>query len=315
MNIKTLWILFFGLVAVAGADGLGVRELSPDLKVGYDFTPSVKLSNPAPGFEQNVRYQASILSAGLNVPLYRSATWILSNGVSYRYSDFNFDHWDPSVMAAPPDQFHSLFYRLALVRVLENNQSIRLFLSPGLSSDFENIAWNQVLVNGGASFNFGFTRSHLGVGLAATTVFGKQRVLPFLQWDWSDVSRRWWVVVTVPAAAEAWYFWNEKVQGGLSLGFTGGHYRIGEAGAYQGQRVEYSSARFGPVIRLALGDDLALKVQSGVAFRQRYGIFDGDHNELLTLDPAVSGFVRVALSYRMGKGSNKEPWSGVGLGD
>ncbi len=278
------------------------------LSVGYDVFPNAGLSNPQPGtFEPNVKWHESTVSAGVAFSeLSPGHQWLLTHGFSYKHYGFGFDNWDPSMEAPPPDSLHAIRYHVSILRFLENHQSVAVFLSPGLNSDLHNVQWDHANLMGGAMGNLPVGRSTFGLGLAYTMTFGKPRLLPILSWRWSD-QEHWRVAIVAPAAANAWYRFNERFEAGLGLGFSGGQFRIGEAGAYQDKVVRYSTGKFGPAINLKLAESLSLRVQGGLAFRRRYGIFDGN-DEIKNLDTGNSGFIQALLSYKVGPGgSNEQP--------
>jgi len=286
---------------------------TPDrVYAGYDYLPEAGLAHPQTGtFEDQVRWQESTFSAGLSLPTLTAGDgWSFGQGFSYRYFSFDFDQWDPSVLATPPDALHAIRYQFTARKKLENRQSIDLFLSPGLDSDLHNVQWDHANVLGGLKGNIPLGHSLFGIGLAYTMTFGRPRLLPVLTWQWSD-QRHWRANVLLPALAEIWYRFSPAVESGLCVGFSGGDFRIGEAGPYQDENVRWSTGKLGPEVRVTLAKDWSLKVLGGWAFHRQYGVYDGT-NEIQDLGSNDSGFIQTSVAYRFGPGKN-EPLTGWGM--
>jgi hypothetical protein len=289
-----------------------LMELPVRLSVGYEGLPAADLSHPQTGtFEENVKVKASVLKASVSFPQrLDSLRTMLVQGVAYQHYDFAFDNWDSAQETLPPTSLHALRYTLMVAHSLQENQRLIAVLSPGVYSDFHNVQWDHARLNGAGVWDYRFVRSDIGLGLSYGTNFGKPSLFPFLHWGYFN-GTDFRVSVNIPAKAEVWWFLDRRVHVGLLAGFSGGQFRIGEAGPYQDKVVRFSTGKFGPALDMAMTDDLSLKIEGGVAFRRRYGIFDG-REQIKSLDSKGSGFIQASVSYKIG---NRPEDPDMGLGN
>lgn len=196
--------------------------------------------------------------------------------------------------------YHSIIYNLGLIQSL--NLSWRLIANfiPTLASDFgEKLSGNDLLFQANALVvNTKNKKIKYGFGLAYTTRFGRQLMIPMGLFKWD--AQKFEVDMVLPNKLSAMV--NSKknyFSFGIKAGLNGGVFN--NSSMFQTvsgtiDEVGYSRLTIGPAIRIRLKDAININLHGGFTVNRRLEFIDSN-DEIIDRTPKATPFVGVGISF------------------
>jgi hypothetical protein len=269
--------------------------------IQYEVFPSSAVSDPTPGtFEEDLKTTINTARFELHAPLVLSAPrTVLLGGVSYGFLRFDHKNWVSDTAPYVPQEFHDLRLELLLRQRLNATWTMTATAAPGLASDFQNITWDHVNLNGGLVFLHRFSPDlAVGPGAAYLHDFGEPLVLPVLQVTWTPAGKDYTVEALLPRRLAVWWQYRPTVRLGLVGGIQGNHYRIGEdLPLREDTTLKFSMGTLGPAVDVAMGRGSShFKAAAGLVFARPFELRDDDGNALHTLNLEAGPFLRAGIT-------------------
>lgn len=281
----------------------GRRPSMDAVVIQYEVYPSSAVSNPAQGtFEEELKTTVNTARFELHAPLVLSAPrTVLLGGVSYGFLRFDHKNWVSDTAPYVPQEFHDLRLHLLLRQRLNERWAMTATVAPGLASDFQNITWKHVNVNGALVFLRRFSPDlTAGAGAAYLNDFGQPLVLPLIQVSWTPAGKDYTVEALLPRKLAVWWQYRPSVRLGLVGGVQGNHYRIGEdLPLRKDTTLKFSMATLGPAVDVAMGRGGShLGAAVGLVFARPFELRDDDGHALHMLNLEAGPFFRAGISLK-----------------
>ncbi|MEL6655312.1 MAG: DUF6268 family outer membrane beta-barrel protein [Bacteroidota bacterium] len=194
--------------------------------------------------------------------------------------------------------YHSIFYSLGLIKIVNLNWRLLISVNPTLASDFSDpLSNNDLLFQGSAiAMNTKNTNFQYGFGVAYTTRFGRQLVAPagLLKYSTPKLT----LEVLVPTSLSVIFNKKKRFNYGVAASLNGGLFNnAGESPATSAAIDEtgYSRLNIGPTFAFKLNDALKIDLTGGMAVGRRLEFID-PAEEIFDRAPEPGPFVRLGLS-------------------
>jgi len=196
--------------------------------------------------------------------------------------------------------YHTISYNLGLVQTLSPKWRLILNLNPTLASDFEeSLSEDDLLYQANAMIiNTKNTKFQYGFGLAYTTRFGRQIVIPMGMLNYRTAKMN--LNIVLPNKLSVLFKKaDSKFLYGLEAGLNGGLFNntndvqtintlIDETG--------YSRFTFGPALSLNLKNGVKIQFNGGVAVGRKLEFIDANE-EVFDRTPEVGPFFSMGISF------------------
>ena len=203
--------------------------------------------------------------------------------------------------------YHTISYNLGLIQSLSPKWRFMLNLNPTLASDFEeSLSGDDLLYQANAMLvNTKNKKINYGFGLAFTTRFGRQIVLPTGMFVYRTPKMK--LDILLPYKASIMFkAKNKTFLYGLEAALNGGLFNntsdiptintlIDETG--------YSRLIFGPAMALILKNAIKIQFKGGVAAGRRLDFIDANE-EIIDRTPEVGPFFSLGISFSPKKKNN-----------
>ncbi len=195
-----------------------------------------------------------------------------------------------------PDNLTVFSVNFGLIRTLDSDWTMALFVRPGFYSDFQQLGSRSlnmpVLVTAnwtaGPDLRWTFALSYNG--------FSRNPVLPLLGVRW-DFSPDWNLEIGFPRTGVAWQA-NDRLALHLDAGFQGGSYRVMHAPAalpaLGGTLLDYREIRAGAGLDFKLADATTLSLEAGLVADRRFDY----HESHYRLDGDSAGYLKLSFHAR-----------------
>lgn len=265
-----------------------IEESSMDGEIGF-FEWSAQLTIPQPLKNKKTIFIHKLLYANLRVDT------------------------EAEILGTPIDTekyYHIITYNLGLVQTLNPKWRLTVNLTPTLASDFgESLNEDDLLFQANALvINSKSKKIKYGFGLAYTTRFGRQLVIPMGMFKYSTPKME--LDIVLPNKLSVMFNTPKNtLQYGLATALNGGLFNnnseiqtinaiIDEAG--------YSRLNIGPAIAVRLKKSIKINLAGGMSVGRRLEFIDVDED---TIDrtPEVGTFFRAGISFTPQKKSAETP--------
>jgi Domain of unknown function (DUF6268) len=298
-----LLMICYSLVIIGPAAADEMEEKFELFTVAGEYFPSSDADNDDPD-QGNTEYSFREFQFSTGVPIYISESGlIITNGIGYSYLDIGDEDFPADELFESAErigELHSLSYNLFMAKPLSEKWSFSTFISLALSSDFEDITFDDVFYNAGLNFNYQQSpNTGLGFGLYIMEYKGGLFAFPGVSIAWDDHDK-WSVSTVLPIMFEVWYKASKDLQIGFGSSFSGNEYRLSEKyfKNYKFDRTEYM---VGPKLKYNLSESIRMDLELGASIYRRLEILDEDGDEIKSgetkLDPNY--YARLGFSFSL----------------
>lgn len=201
--------------------------------------------------------------------------------------------------AEATNYFHTISYNLAWVQILNPSWRFLLNVNPTLASDFsESLNDEDLLFQASAiAMKTKNSKFKYGFGLAYTTRFGRQLVIPtgMMQYKTSKMT----LDILLPNKLSVLFNTNKTIQYGLEARLNGGlfnHNSENQTITDIADEAGYSRLNIGPIIAFQLRDAITIHLAGGMAVARRLDFIDATE-ETFDRTPENGPLVRVGFSF------------------
>lgn len=194
--------------------------------------------------------------------------------------------------------YHTIFYNLGIIQTLNSKWRLNVNLIPTLASDFEeSLNGDDFLFQANAlAINTKSRKFQYGFGLAYTTRFGRQIVIPMgiLKYNTPKMA----LDLVLPNRLSAMFKASETFRYGLVAALNGGLFNNNSVLDAFNVRVDetgYSRLNVGPSLALKLNNSIQLNLTGGMAVGRRLDFIDIDE-ETIDSTPENGPFFRIGFS-------------------
>ncbi|MEM9821235.1 MAG: DUF6268 family outer membrane beta-barrel protein [Bacteroidota bacterium] len=240
-------------------------------------------------------------SGHLAIPqVFKSKGMLLIHKLGYRNLRVVMEGNFTNAVAEVNKHYHSVFYNLTWVKILNPKWRLLVNVMPTLASDFtESLSDRDFLFQASAMAILAKSEKiKYGFGLAYTTRFGRQIIMPTAMLNYTRPKMT--VDVLLPSKLSILFNTHKHFHFGLEATLDGGLFNnngevpivntlIDEAG--------YSRLNLGPTLVFQLKDAIRIHLTGGMAVGRRLDLIDGTE-EVLDRTPEDGPFFRVGFSFR-----------------
>jgi len=205
-----------------------------------------------------------------------------------------------SGMVESEKYYHTISYNFGLIQTLHPNWRLVVNFIPTLASDFEeNLGGDDLLYQANAfGVNTKNKKLKYGFGLAYTTRFGRQLVIPMGLLKWN--TGKFELDIVLPNKLNIMFKTPKNILSyGLQAGLNGGVFNnsteIPSAGNIIDE-VGYSRLIIGPSITWRLKNALHINLLGGMTVRRRLEFID-INDEIIDRTPQAAPFLGIGLSF------------------
>ena len=170
---------------------------------------------------------------------------------------------------------------LSLMKILDDEYSLIVYLRPGLYGDLEGDLGNDFRLEGGAVVTkYMSDQLTMGLGVGRGSNLGRDMVVPLLQFVYFANSK---VVArgVLPVRASVWYIPDQKWEFGALFRLEGALYNIEESDIADVEQLGFAAATIGGGARYNLGSNNFLSMEAGITAMRRYEF--NDEREILVM--------------------------------
>ena len=268
--------------------------------LGITYFPQVGLDHPEGSiFPEDLEIGLTTFEINVFLPtLFENTETRQFHKLAYNLRNLSFANWDESSGLYKPADFHGTEYRFGITHKMSDDWEAMMVLSPGIFSDFDGkIGRDDVRLQALFTMNRHIDPDiTFGFGLAYTTLFGRELLLPVLGYN-SSTESGVNIDVLLPAMAEVTYNISERVEVGAIVSIKGNAYNVegtSDTPATQVDEIEYSTGTFGPHARIHIGGPLYLELNGGVTFLRQFTL-NKEGNKVNEFEMDRSYFFRTTL--------------------
>lgn len=213
-------------------------------------------------------------SASLVAPIKISEKSIWYNSVNYFYWNVS-NNEELTSDISNPINIHGIILRTGLYHKLSKDRDLKVFFTPRLMSDFNNI--NGKHFQYGGMFLYGkkvHENLSMGFGINYNQELFGPYLVPLIDLNW-EISDRWSIVGVLPIYGKVKYKVNDRFNFGLSHFGLITSYRLGED-AYSGDYIQRSSIDETMFARYHLSKNIHIEGRIGFALSRSYAQYEAD---------------------------------------
>lgn len=173
---------------------------------------------------------------------------------------------------------------LSLMKILDEQYSLILYLRPGFYGDLEGDLGNDFRLEGGAVVTkYMSDKLTMGLGVGRGSNLGRDMVVPLLQFVYFANSK---VVArgVLPVRASVWYIPDQQWEFGAVFRLEGALYNIEESDIADVEQLGFAAATVGGAARYNLGSNNFLGIEAGITAMRRYEFNDERETLIMRLD-------------------------------
>jgi hypothetical protein len=218
-----------------------------------------------------------------------------------QYSYFSIDaQVDLQKTIDSKNKFHSIQYRIGILKVLPKSWKFLINAAPTIASDFkESIQSDDFIVQASTmltkrsspAFEYGF-------GVSYTTRYGNPFIIPLASIIYKK--KKWLSLMILPAYISHYYTFNKNTRLGLKMAVNGSFYNASfnnGVSMFDLNRVSYSRINIGPDFQTRLFSDFFINIGTGIAMRNILAFEDDDFNKELEFNVDKKVFFNIGIKF------------------
>ncbi|MBC8988154.1 hypothetical protein H9X96_20565 [Pedobacter sp. N36a] len=252
------------------------------------------------------KFQLNTYDAWLAIPPFSIGKTSIFSNLNYRLMDFNYNRstaGDPNQI----DKIHEIKSVIIIRHPISSKWSILGIAMPTLAGDFKkSVSFDDLILDGilGMSRKFG-RESNLEIGLGVHVLysFGETLVTPGISIDYRSTNNKWLAQFYWPRL-NVLYNVRASTQLGLAGSIDWTRFNLKNYRGYNGKEVDYaqfSTIHAGLQVHQRLIGGIWIQVQAGMGLLNRYELFDTQQKTVNDFSISNMGYVKGALTYRMGR--------------